>query len=126
PPTMPMADARRAFRDFGHELAERFPDHGVETEVYVTAPGSEIDEGHPLVQAIADSHQAVFGQPPERDTALWFSDGSSLARYGIHTVNYGTASGLPGPDGESLDVEGLVRIAGVYALTAARVCEVAP
>ena len=37
-------------------LAERFPDYGVEGEVYVTAPGAEIDEDHPLVAAIDESH----------------------------------------------------------------------
>ena len=31
-------------------LAERFPDYGVEGEVYVTAPGAEIEEGHELVR----------------------------------------------------------------------------
>jgi hypothetical protein len=56
----------------------------------------------------------------------WFSDGSVLARYGIATVNYGTSSGLPDPElGENLDVDGLVKTAGVYALAAARVCGVA-
>jgi hypothetical protein len=55
----------------------------------------------------------------------WFSDASALTRYGVATVNYGTSSGLPGPEGENLDVEGLVRIAKVYALVAADVCEVA-
>ena len=33
----------------------------------------------------------------------WFSDASALTRYGIETVNYGTSSGLPDPDGENLD-----------------------
>lgn len=125
PPSMPMAEARRAFKDLGRELGERFPDHGVETEVYVTAPGAEIAEGHPLVEAIDEAHAAVFSEPPARDTVRWFSDASALTRYGIDTVNYGTSSGLPGPDGENLDIEGLVRVASVYALAAARICEVA-
>ena len=46
---------------------ERFPDYGVEGEVYVTAPGAEIDEGHELVQAVDAAHEEVFGAPPERD-----------------------------------------------------------
>jgi len=38
-------------------------------------------------------------------------------------VNYGTSSGLPDPVlGENLDIEGLVRVAKVYALVAARIC----
>ena len=74
----------------------------------MTAPGAEIDEQHPLIQAIDAGHERVFGQPPERDIVRWFSDASALTRYGIETVNYGTSSGLPGPDGENLDIEGLV------------------
>lgn len=124
PPTMSMQDARHAFRDFARELAGRFPDHGIESEVYVSAPGAEIDEGHELVQAIDAGHRSVFGAPPERDRVRWFSDASALTRYGISTVNYGTSSGLPGPEGENLDVDGLVQVARVYANVIARVCGV--
>ncbi|MGV1047276.1 MAG: M20 family metallopeptidase [Solirubrobacterales bacterium] len=122
PPTMPMQEARHAFGDLVRGLRARFPDYGITSEVFVTAPGSQIDEGHPLIAAIDASHETVFGNPPERDATRWFSDGSALTRYGIETVNYGTSSGLPGADGESLDVKGLVDIASVYALAAARVC----
>ncbi len=124
PPTLPMARARAEIGDLVRELRERFPDFGLEHEVYVTAPGSEIAEDHPLVQAIDASHGEVFGSPPERDATRWFSDGSALTRYGIETVNYGSSSGLPGADGENLAIDGLVDIARVYTLAAARVCEV--
>lgn len=122
PPTMPMQEARHAFGDLVRELRQRFPDYGITSEVFVTAPGSEIAEDHPLIGAIDASHQTVFGESPERDATRWFSDGSALTRYGIETVNYGTSSGLPGADGESLDIKGLVDIASVYSLAAARVC----
>jgi len=125
PPTMSMQDARRQFRGLARELAERFPDNGIESEVYVSAPGAEIAEDHELVQAIDAGHRAVFGAPPERDRVRWFSDASALTRYGIQTVNYGTSSGLPGAEGENLDVEGLVQVARVYAQVIARICGVA-
>jgi acetylornithine deacetylase/succinyl-diaminopimelate desuccinylase-like protein len=126
PPTMPMAEARSALQELVRELRGRFPEHGIEHEIYVTAPGAEIAENHPLVAAIDESHAEVFGQPPERDTVHWFSDASALTRYGIETVNYGTSSGLPDPElGENLDIEGLVQTAKVYALASARVCGVA-
>jgi acetylornithine deacetylase len=125
PPTMSMPEARRAFDDLVRELRERHPDWEIDSEVYVTAPGAEIEEGHPLVQAIDRGHSAVFGAPPERDAVRWFSDASALTRYGVATVNYGTSSGLPGPEGENLDVDGLVKIAKVYTLVAADVCGVA-
>ena len=121
-----MARARAELGDLVRGLRERFPDHGIEWEVYVTAPGSEIDESHPLVAAIDEGHAAVFGTPPERDTVRWFSDASALTRYGIESVNYGTSSGLPDPVlGENLDIDGLVKVAEVYARAAQKICGVA-
>ena len=126
PPKKPMADARREAVDLVRSLRERFPAHGIEGEVYVTAPGAEIAEDHQLVGALADAHGEVFGAPPERDVARWFSDASVLTRYGIATVNYGTSSGLLDTvKGENLEIEGLVKTAEVYARTAMKVCGVA-
>ena len=86
-------------------------------------PGAEIEEGHPVVAAIDAAHEAVFGARPERDVTRWFSDASVLSRYGIATLNYGTSSGLPDPEyGENLEIDGLVRIAEVYARAATTVC----
>jgi acetylornithine deacetylase/succinyl-diaminopimelate desuccinylase-like protein len=106
-------------------LAERFPDYGVEGEVYVTAPGAEIDEDHELVQAIDLSHEEVYGAPAGRDVTRWFSDASALTRYGVPTVNYGTSTGLMDVElGENLEIDGLVKTAEVYARVAMRVCGV--
>jgi acetylornithine deacetylase len=126
PPTKPMGTARREVLEWVRLLGERFPDYGVEGEVYVTAPGAEIEEGHELVAAIDEAHESVFGAKPERDVTRWFSDASALTRYGIPTVNYGTSTGLMDVElGENLEIEGLVQTAEVYALTAQRVCGVA-
>ena len=120
PPDVPMAEARRQALEWARGI------EGVEAEVYVTAPGAEIDEGHPLVAALGDAHAEVFGAPPERDVTRWFSDASVLSRYGIATVNYGTSSGLPDAElGENLAIDGLVKTAEVYARTAMTVCGVA-
>ena len=89
----------------------------------MTAPGAEIDEGHPLVGALGEAHEEVFGAPAERDVTRWFSDASVLTRYGIATVNYGTSSGLPDSElGENLSIDGLVKTAEVYARAAMKVC----
>jgi acetylornithine deacetylase len=117
PPDVEMAEARRKALDFARGLDD------VEAEVYVTAPGARIDDGHPLVAALAEAHESVFGAPPERDVTRWFSDASVLTRYGIATVNYGSSSGLPDAElGENLPVDGLVRTAEVYARAAAQIC----
>jgi acetylornithine deacetylase len=120
PPDVPMAQARRRALAFARSL------DGVEAEVYVTAPGAEIEEGHAVVRALDEAHAEVFGSPPERDVTRWFSDASVLTRYGIATVNYGTSSGLPDARlGENLAIDGLVRTAEVYARAAMNVCGVA-
>ena len=126
PPTKSMSAARREVLDFVRTLAQRFPEYGVEGEVYVTAPGAEIDEGHELVRAVDAAHEHVFGKPPERDVTRWFSDASALTRYGVPTVNYGTSTGLMDVElGENLEIEGLVKTAEVYARVAMEVCGVA-
>jgi acetylornithine deacetylase len=123
PPGKPMADARRAVLELGRELAAAHPGWDIDAEVYVTAPGAEIDERHELVGAIDAAHEEVFGEAPGRDVPRWFSDASALTAYGIPTVNYGTSTGLMEPGkGESLALEGLVRTAEVYARVARRVC----
>ena len=120
PPNVPMAEARRAALDFARSL------DGVEAEVYVTAPGAEIEARHPLVAALGDAHKEVFGAAPERDVTRWFSDASVLTRYGVATVNYGPSSGLPDATlGENLSIESLVKTAEVYARAAMKVCGVA-
>jgi acetylornithine deacetylase len=124
PPTMAMTEARTAVADLAAALRSRYPDYGVEWEVFVSAPGAEIDEEHPLVQAVDEGHRAVFGRAPERDAVRWFSDASVLTRYGIPTLNYGPSSGLPGDEGENMEIRSLVDTARVYALTAARICGV--
>jgi acetylornithine deacetylase len=123
PPTKPMGQARREVLDMVRGLANRFPEWGIEGEVYVTAPGAEIDEGHELVAAIDGAHEEVFGETPGRDVTRWFSDASALTRYGVPTVNYGTSTGLMDVElGENLAIDGLVRTAEVYARVAMRVC----
>jgi acetylornithine deacetylase/succinyl-diaminopimelate desuccinylase-like protein len=120
PPSVPMADARRKALEFARGL------DGVEAEVYVTAPGAEIEESHPLVAALGDAHAQVFGVPAERDVTRWFSDASVLSRYGIATVNYGTSSGLPDAElGENLEIDGLVKTADVYSRAIRTVCGIA-
>jgi acetylornithine deacetylase/succinyl-diaminopimelate desuccinylase-like protein len=115
-----MAEARRKALEFARSLDD------VEAEVYVTAPGAEIDADHELVRAVEEAHEDVFGERPERGVTRWFSDASVLTRYGIATVNYGTSSGLPDAElGENLEIGGLVRTAEVYARAAAKVCGVA-
>ena len=124
PPGMSLVDARRELRFFTEALAERFPDYGIESELFVSVPGAEIDGEHDLVRAVASAHGAVFGEPPKRSVLRWTADSSVLHAHGIPTLNYGVASGLPGVSGESVVIEELTDTARVYALAIADVCGV--
>jgi acetylornithine deacetylase len=126
PPTKEMGVGKREVLEWVRSLAARFPDYGIEGEVYVTAPGAEIEEGHELVAAIDTAHEQVLGSKPERDVTRWFSDASALTRYGIPTVNYGTSTGLMDVElGENLEIAGLVQTAEIYARVAMNICGVA-
>jgi acetylornithine deacetylase/succinyl-diaminopimelate desuccinylase-like protein len=119
PPNVPMPEARRRALDFTRSL------EGVDSEIYVTAPGAEVDEGHDVVRAVEQAHQEVFGARPERDVTRWFSDASVLTRYGIPTLNYGASSGLPDASlGEYLEIDALVKTAEVYARATMTICGV--
>jgi acetylornithine deacetylase len=125
PPTKEMAAARSEVLELVRALQERFPGYEVEGEVYVTAPGAEIAEDHPVVAALDEAHAEVFGSPAERDVTRWFSDASALTRYGVPTVNYGTSTGLLDTvKGENLEIDGLVKTAEVYARAAMKICGV--
>ena len=125
PPTKQMAIARGQVMDLVRALQKRFPSYGIEGEVYVTAPGADIAEDHPLIAAVDESHAEVFGEQPGRDVTRWFSDASALTRYGVPTVNYGTSTGLMDTElGENLSIDGLVQTAEVYARAAMRICGV--
>jgi acetylornithine deacetylase len=121
PPTKSMATARAEVLDMVRSLP-----HDAEGEVYVTAPGAEIEEGHELVAAVDAAHERVYGAKPDRDVTRWFSDASALTRYGMPTLNYGTSTGLMDVElGENLEIDGLVKTAEVYARVAMDVCGVA-
>ncbi len=125
PPTMGFDVAEAELRTLVDELVSRYPDAGIDWEIYVTAGGAEIDDDHPVVVAADAAHRAVAGASPERARVHWASDASTLTRYGIPSLNYGPISGaLPGPEGESVPVSSLVRMSASYALLAANFCGV--
>ena len=122
PPTMPMQQARHAVKEFFLTLRQKFPDYGLEHETYVSVPGAEISETHPLVKTIEAAHQKVTGAPAKRDTVLWCSDASVMTRFGIETLNYGPSSGPRDAEGEKVAIKTFVEITKIYALAAAEIC----
>jgi acetylornithine deacetylase len=124
PPTMPLQEARRAFRGLVAELRARHPEYGIESEIFVSVPGAEIHRDHELVKTVASCHERVLGTPAQYATVVWDSDASVMTRYGIATLNYGPSSGPRDAEGEKVAIETLVNTAKVYALAAAEICGV--
>jgi acetylornithine deacetylase/succinyl-diaminopimelate desuccinylase-like protein len=122
PPTMPMQRARSAAKEWFLELQKKFPQYGLEFEMYVSVPGAEISEEHELVKTIEAAHRRVTGAAPKRDIVLWSSDASVMTRYGIETLNYGPSSGPRDAEGEKVAIQTFVAITKVYALAAAEIC----
>ncbi len=124
PPTIAMNEARRDIQQMFSELEKQHPDWGLEFETYVSVPGAQIDEHHPMIHAIDANHQRIVGRVPEREVVTWCSDASVLSRYGVPTVNYGPSSGPRDKEGEKVKIQTLVDITKIYALTAAELCGV--
>ena len=126
PPTKPMATARGQVLDMARDLARRFPDYGVEAEVYVTAPGRRDRRGASAGRAARDGARAGLRRAARAGRhALVLGRLRADARRRSPTINYGTSTGLlDTTDGENLDIDGLVKTAHVYALAAMAVCGV--
>jgi len=124
PPTMPLAEARRAAKQLYLELQKKFPAYGVDFETYISVPGAQIDANHELVKTIDAAHTKIMGSAPKRNTVLWCSDASVMTRFGIETVNYGPSSGPRDAEGEKVAVETFVNITKIYALAIAEICGV--
>ena len=122
PPRMPLTEARRELEALVRQLRSRYPEYSLEFETFVSVPGAEISPEHEMVKAIEAGHKQVLGETPKRDTVLWCSDASVLARYGVATVNYGPSSGPRDAEGEKVAIKTLVDVTKIYALTIAQLC----
>ena len=94
---------------------------GTTVDIYVSAPGTSIPDDHELIQMIVAAHTEQLGKPPEFGNEIWYSDAAHMNRYGIVTVNYGSAgrirSGGGGFDthqGDAVHIGDMLDIIKVY------------
>jgi len=104
---------------------------GTKVETFVTAPGTSIPDDHPLIQNIVTAHEEQLGRPPEFDVETWMSDAAHMNRYGIPTVNYGSAGriragggGFSTHQGEAVHIGDMVDITKVYIQVLMQICGV--
>jgi len=105
---------------------------GTTVDIYVSAPGTSIPDDHELIRTIVEAHSAQLGKQPEFGIETWYSDAAHMNRYGIPTVNYGSAGrirtgggGFSTHQGEHVHIGDMVDITKVYVQCILDMCGVA-
>ena len=123
--TMPDVMPVLVYREVRELIRQTVREHacleGTTVDVYVSAPGTSIPDDHELIEMIVEAHTRQLGVTPEFGTEIWYSDAAHMNRYGIPTVNYGSAgrirSGGGGFDthqGEAVHIGDMLDIIKVY------------
>jgi acetylornithine deacetylase/succinyl-diaminopimelate desuccinylase-like protein len=130
PPDKRIIDIQQSFEREVARVASESLKKPVTVTWYVSRPGTAIDAGERVVQAVCRAHETVIGRPVEPSFAPpWCSDATDSNRYGIPTVIYGQGRlAKPGTDsarhqkdlrikeGEFVHIEDLYRATRIYAL----------
>lgn len=129
PDVLPM-EVLREVRGMIRELAREhaFLEEAT-VDVYVSAPGTSIPDDHELVKTIVQAHTEQLGQAPDFGNEIWYSDAAHMNRYGIPTVNYGSAGrirsgggGFSTLQGEAVHIGDMLDIIKVYIQCILSVC----
>jgi acetylornithine deacetylase/succinyl-diaminopimelate desuccinylase-like protein len=131
PPQLPLTEVLAEMRAVVGEVPMGGDGAAALVEVYCTNPGTELPEQNPLVAHIDAAHAAEFGQAPERQIENWYSDAAHMNRYGIASVNYGSAGrihsgggGWSTQHGEHVHIADMMALIRVYIRTILQICEV--
>jgi acetylornithine deacetylase len=115
-----------------NDLVRKHPQlEGSTVDIYVSAPGTSIPDDHELCQLVTEAHTQQLGKPPETGIETWYSDAAHMNRYGIPTVNYGSAGrlrtgggGFSTHQGEHVHIGDMVDITKVYIQCIMTLCGV--
>jgi acetylornithine deacetylase len=110
-------------------VADNVELQGTKVETFMTAPGTSIPEDHELIKTIQQAHTEQLGAAPQMGTETWMSDAAHMNRYGIPTVNYGSAGrirsgggGFSTHQGEAVHIGDMLDIIKVYIQVILSVC----
>ncbi len=102
---------------------------GTKAEILISAPGTSIPDEHELVQTVITAHTDQLGKAPEMGVETWYSDAAHMNRYGIPTVNYGSAGrirsgggGFSTSQGEAVHIGDMLDIIKVYIQVMMTMC----
>ncbi|MCU7930783.1 MAG: M20/M25/M40 family metallo-hydrolase [Candidatus Thiodiazotropha sp. (ex Codakia rugifera)] len=132
PDALPV-QAYNEVRDLVNEQIKAHPQlEGTKVDVFVSAPGTSIPDDHELVQTVIEAHSNQLGEAPKMGVETWYSDAAHMNRYGIPTVNYGSAGrirtgggGFSTHQGEHVHIGDMLDIIKVYIEILLRKCGVA-
>ncbi|MCU7875630.1 MAG: M20/M25/M40 family metallo-hydrolase [Candidatus Thiodiazotropha sp. (ex Lucinoma borealis)] len=132
PDALPV-QAYNEVRDLVNEQVKAHPQlEGTKVDVFVSAPGTSIPDDHELVQTVIEAHSNQLGEAPKMGVETWYSDAAHMNRYGIPTVNYGSAGrirtgggGFSTHQGEHVHIGDMLDIIKVYIEILLRKCGVA-
>jgi acetylornithine deacetylase/succinyl-diaminopimelate desuccinylase-like protein len=119
-------------RDMIKSVVKKNPQlEGTKAEIFLSAPGTSIPDDHELVQTIISAHSNQLGKAPQMGTETWYSDAAHMNRYGIPTVNYGSAGrirtgggGFSTAQGEHTHIGDMMDIVRVYIEVMMKICGV--
>jgi acetylornithine deacetylase len=104
---------------------------GTKVETFMSVPGTSIPEDHELIQNIVRAHTDQLGHAPEFATETWMSDAAHMNRYGIPTVNYGSAGriragggGFSTHQGEAVHIGDMMDMIRIYIQVMMQICGV--
>ena len=104
---------------------------GTKVETFMSVPGTSIPEDHELIQNIVQAHTDQMGKAPEFATETWMSDAAHMNRYGIPTVNYGSAGriragggGFSTHQGEAVHIGDMMDMIRIYIQVMMQICGV--
>lgn len=131
--TLPDALPLAAYNEVRELVAAVVAEHpqlaGTRVEPYMTVPGTSIPDDHELIRNIVRAHTDQLGQAPQFGVETWMSDAAHMNRYGIPTVNYGSAgrirsggAGFSTHQGEAVHIGDMLDIIRVYIQTIMQVC----
>jgi len=132
PENLPV-DAYNEVRELVRKVVNEHSElEGTKAEIFVSAPGTSIPDDHELITTIIDAHTQQLNKAPEMGVETWYSDAAHMNRYGIPTVNYGSAGrirtgggGFSTHQGEAVHIGDMLDIIKVYIQVLITLCGVA-
>ncbi|HEV3143787.1 MAG TPA: M20/M25/M40 family metallo-hydrolase [Gemmataceae bacterium] len=122
---LPQADPARVEAEFRDLLARFQAEWRVDLDVQYSLIRNafRLDLGHPLIEAFQSSYAELSGQPLPEGPKAFVDDGNSFWRLAnVPAITHGPRAGGQHTVNEWVEIDDLVRVATLYALTAFRFC----